>query len=119
MEKPVPKYEIVIKPMYKENSDAYNPHRKAITTYSDEAWRWIQQEAPSFGRLTEPSDTRLMETLARVMTKDKEDGEAVLLRALDDLKLPPGVQRIELRIDECYDPDEVVKYLIEGYTPPP
>lgn len=123
MEKPVPKHEIVIKNMYKESSDAHNPHCKVITTYSDDAWRWIQQEAPSFGKLVAPSDTKMMEALARMtarIAQEKGNEEINLPEFLDGLKQSPGVQRIELRIDECYDPAEVVKYLVEGYasTPP-
>ena len=117
MERPQPKHEIVIDDTFK--AEVGDHFTKTITTYSPDAKRWIDEQAPTFGKLDEPIAYKLVRTLAdvtaRIAKENGEDSDAA--RVLDEaMKQAPGVSVVELRIDRCYDPDEVVAYLINGYT---
>lgn len=116
MKRPQPKHEIIIENSFKkETGDNYI---KTVTTYSPDAQRWIEQEAPTFGRLQEPIANKMLKALADMTVEmAKKRGEVSDAKyELDTLlKQAPGVTKSELCIEKCYDPDEVVKYLVEGY----
>ena len=116
MERPQPKHEIVIDDTFK--AEVGDHFTKTITTYSPDAKRWNDEQAPSFGKLDEPIAYKLMRSLAEVsarMSADKGEASDAPNELNELLRQPPGVSVVELRIEKCYDPDEVVAYLINGY----
>lgn len=111
MDKPTPRREIVIENTWREDSSAHDPFCKTITMYSEDARRWIEQEAPAFGELGELTAYKMMGVLATILERQGDD--AVEMRAL--MTPVSGKSELELHIEKCYDPAEIVAYLMDGY----
>lgn len=94
VEIPQPKHEIVISKLWKDGDQS-----QVIETFSDDARRWIVEQAPQFGQL----DIFLFDKLFAKIAKMPFDDNLMTAKML------------QLDIAKCYDPADVVKYLVEGY----